>query len=343
MGPAYDKNDPDTRQPWLEFRRGGITATEIRDWRQGSKRRAIINAKVTGEDDGLSDLPAYRHGSLREPQIGAWVQEEFGITPVNAVFSHGENPRYIASPDGVTLDPFTGALVVGTPDTALLEIKTGVHDLMPGPIDAHRTLIRVTPGCKFDQYDYYAQLQWQMFVMNAAVTLFVWETHNGQVDPETGTFTPSGPPQYVWVPRDQAVIDTLVEMAEEALETIDNARVAAAGFLPEGDPVLPTEHAVLMADYLAALDDEKDAAATKVAAFRALQDSYTGEGKDDIQIDAGFATLTVSTTSKPVKTFDEEAARAEDPAAFEAYDRLVAKHTSTTQKSTQTLTVRRRK
>lgn len=342
MGPVYDKNDPSTRQPWLDFRRGGITATEIRDWRQGSKRRQIILHKVTGTDDDISDIPGVRHGNLREPVIGDWVREEFGITPTSAVFAHADNPRYLASPDGVTLDIFSGALVVGIPEAALLEIKTDSEDLTPGPIDADRTLIYVTPGSKFDKMGYYAQLQWQMFVMNAATTLFVWESHTGEVDPETGTYTPDGPPQYVWVPRDQAVIDTLVEMADDALAQIDAARLTASGeFLPELSD-LPAEHAVLVADYLAALDAEKIAGEQKTSAFRSLQGHYLGG--EDTQIDAGFASLTVSTTTpSPKRVFDEAAARAKDPAAFEAYDRLVAEFTSTVPVDPkQTLTIRRK-
>jgi hypothetical protein len=341
MGPAYDKTDPSTRQPWLDFRRGGITATEIRDWRQGSKRRAIITTKVTGEDiDDIGHIAGVRHGNLREPVIGEWVEREFGITPVQNVFSHADNPRYIASPDGVTLD-FSGNLVVGTPDTALLEIKTDSESLDPGPVDAHRVLIHVAPGSKFDRLGYYAQIQWQMFVMNAATTLFVWERHTGEVDPETGTYTPVGVPEYAWIPRDQAVIDTLVEMADDALAQIDAARLTASGeFLPEASD-LPTEHAVLVADYLASLDAEKVAAAAKVAAFRALQDSYLGQ--PDTSIDAGFATVTLSTTSKTVRSFDEDAARAEAPEVLEAYAHLVKKFTTTSTTSTQSLTIRRKK
>ena len=312
MGPVYDKNDPSTRQPWLDFRRGGITATEIRDWRQGSKRRAIITHKVTGVDDDISNVAAVRHGNLREPVIGEWVLEEFGITPTNAAFAHPDNPRYIASPDGVTLDIFSGALVVGTPDTALLEIKTDSEDLTPGPVDGDQTLIHVKPGSKFDKMGYYAQVQWGMFVMNAATTLFVYERHTGEVDPETGTYIPDGPPQYAWIPRDQDVIDTLVEMADDALAQIDAARLAAAGeFLPESSE-LPAEHSILVADYLAALD-------------------------------GGFATLSTNTTSKPKRTFDEAAAQAAHPEVFEAYARVVAEFTTTTQESKQSLTVRRKK
>lgn len=343
MGPVNDRDDPAARQAWLDFRRRGITATEIRDWRQGSKRRAIILAKVTGDDgDDLGNVAAVRHGILREPQIGQWVLEEFGITPVGNAFAHADNSRYIASPDGVTLDPFSGALMVGTPNTALLEIKTDSEDLTPGPVDAHRMLIHVEPGTKFDKNDYYAQIQWQMFVMNAALTLFVWETHTGEVDPDTGTFIPAGPPQYVWIARDQEVIDVLVETADDALAQIDAAVLTSAGdFLPDASD-LPAEHAVLVSDYLAALDAEKVAATQKGTAWAALQGLYLGQ--PDVQIDAGFATLSTSTTTPSAKrSFDEAAAREAYPAEMEAYARIVAEFTtSVPQPPKQTLTIRRK-
>jgi hypothetical protein len=340
MGPAYDKTQPETRQPWLDFRRGGITATEVRDWRQGGKRRQIIAHKVTGDDQDISFVAAVRHGNLREPVIGEWVREEFGLTPVNHVFAHADNPRYIASPDGVTLDPFSTELVVGTADAAVLEVKTDSADLTPGPVDAHRVLLHVTPGSKFDKMGYYAQVQWEMFVMNAAQCLFVWEQHDGVVDPETSTYSPIGVPQYAWIPRDQAVIDTLVVIADDALAAIDAARLAATGeFLPEASD-LPAEHAVLVADYLAALDAEKVQAAAKTAIWKTLQGAYLG--KPDVSIDAGFATLSTSTTSKPVRTFDEAAARLAHPDVFAAYDQVVADFTSTSYEDKQTLTVRRK-
>jgi hypothetical protein len=59
-GPEYDKARPETRQAWLDFRAGGITATEMRDWNSGSKRRGIIASKLTGQSGA-------RHHPRREP------------------------------------------------------------------------------------------------------------------------------------------------------------------------------------------------------------------------------------------------------------------------------------
>src|SRR5690606_38951656 len=102
------------------------------------------------------------------------------------------NTRHLASPDGVSLDPFTRELIVGTDDAVLCEIKTATKDLNPGKIDAARVLVETDLRSVFAEKNYYTQMQWQMYVMNAVRTLFVWEQHDGKIDPETGTFTPLG-------------------------------------------------------------------------------------------------------------------------------------------------------
>lgn len=346
-GAEYDPARPETKQAWLDQRRGGLTATEVRDWGQGSKRRAFLTEKVTGDHgDDIGNVAAVRHGHLREPQIAAWIESQWDITPCNAVYSAASNPRFLASPDGISLDPFSRELIVGSEDAALAEIKTATTDLTPGPIDAAGVLVAVTPGTPFDKENYYAQVQWQMLVMNATRTLFVWERHTGEIDPETGTYTPDGPPSWCWIMRDQEYIDALVEhVALPALAEIDAARLSAAvGDLP---PVsdLPAEHALLVAEYLRALDAEKVAAAAKVKAWEAIQAIYLAEGAPDTSIDAGFARLTVSTSGGGLKkVVDIDRARAKAPALVARYEALIERFTrSEPTPGRRTLTITRPK
>lgn len=343
LGPSYDKNRPETKDAWLAFRRPGLTATMIRDWGIGSRKRAILTEKVTGEFEDLSRVAEVNHGNTREPIIQQWVQERFGIAPCDAVFAHPHNPRHLASPDGISVDPFVGALVVG-PEAVVLEIKTSVHDLTPGVIDAARVLTTIAQGSYFAKANYYTQMQWQMYVMNAARTLFVWERRSETADPETGLFPPVGPPEWCWVPRDQALIDVLVErVAPAALAEIDAALLAnTLGELP---PVsdLPTEDAVLVAEYFQALDAEKIATAAKQKAWDALKDRYTGDDKPDVSIDAGFARVTVSTSRKQVARFNEALAREKAPKAMAEHDKLVKRYTENVETVNQTLTVTRPK
>ena len=351
--------DPNVREAWLAQRRGGITATEIRDWGNASKRRKIIAGKVTGEEDDMCSvkvtgreytLGQYAdHGNLREPMIAAWIESRFGITPCDNVYTHGANDRFLASPDGISLDPFTGALIVGTSDAVLAEIKTSVNDLNPGKLDKDRVLVEIDQSSKFAKANYYTQMQWQMFVMQAARTLFVWEQHDDKIDPETGTFTPIGVPEYAWIPRDQPLIDALVRQAVKALEEIDAARVAGMtdGLPPMGD--IPSEHAALIAEYFAGLDAEVIAKKRKEAAWKALQEIYLAkaEGEEfapDQSIEIpGFAKLTVSTSSSVKPQFNEEGARKRAPKLFAQYEALVKRYTRPVPTSSQKLTITRPK
>jgi hypothetical protein len=335
-GAENDRTKPEARAAWLDQRIGGITATDLRDWGQGSKRRAIITEKVTGVYDGGTN-PYWEHGIRREPVIAEWVEQNFGISPCMNVYSHHDNPRHLASPDGVSLDPFTGALLVGTTDAALCEIKGSTKDLTPGPLDGARYVIRVSEGSPFDRANYYTQIQWQMYVMNATVTLFVWEQHDGKPDPETGQFTPLGPPDWCWIPRDQQYIDFLVnELAPRALEEIDAARLAALGELPPASD-LPVNEALLVAQLLAARDAIAVAEAARDQAFAALKALYVGG--PDLQIDAGFALVTVSTSRGTRKVVDEDGMRAKAPSVVAKYENLRERYTRIEPTESQRLTV----
>ncbi|QDH91628.1 exonuclease [Microbacterium phage Cinna] len=343
-GPAYDREKPETRQAWWDFRLGGVTATDIRDCRQGSKRRRIITEKVTGETGDEPQVKAWRHGTLREPQIAEWIQRTYGIMPTGATYASGENSRYIASPDGVMIDPFTGRYEPGTEDSIISEIKTGVDDLTPGPIDAARVLIELDPRSTFNKRGYYRQVQWQMKVMNAARALFVWERHNGEMDPETGTFTPAGPPEAVWIERDEEFIAGLVEEADALLAEIDAARLQfALDGLPPVSANMPAEHAILVADLLRARDAEAVAKAAKEKAWAALNDIYMGDDKPDVSIDGGFAKITVSTSTGTKPMVDEEAMKRKAPTLVAKYEALRKRHTRQVPTAKQTLTVTRSK
>lgn len=342
--------DPAIREAWLEQRRTGITATEIRDWGVASKRREIIAEKVTGQSTerdfrvkstGFTIDDYARHGRVREPIIAEWIQRKFHISPCSHVFSHGENTRHLASPDGVTRDPITQELIVG-PGAELAEIKTSTKDLMPGRISEDRVLLEVNESSEFARKNYYTQMQWQMWVMNAERTLFVWEQHDGKVAEDLGTFSPVGPPEYVWVPRNEILIAALVQQAERALAEIDAARLSmTSDQVPVTAEGLDAERAQLVSDYLAALDAESAAKKAKEAAYSALKAHYLGDGKPDLTISVpGFASVTVSTSEKLKTVTDEEAMRRRAPAIVKKYEDLRARFTKKVPEPEQRLTVR---
>ena len=338
-------SDPQVRSAWLAQRRGGITATEVRDWGQGAKRREIIDGKVNDVDTpDLSHLPAIAHGNRREPIIAEWVKRHYGIEPCDNVYASAANPRYLASPDGVSLDPFTGELMTG-PGSAISEIKTSKPDLTPGLVGSDGVLIQIEDGSHFDRTNYYTQMQWSMAVMGAEKCLFVYEQHDNKVDPETGTFTPIGVPQAVWILRDQKLIDQLrVNVADKALAEIDAARAALGGNeLPPASDI-PSEHALLMAEYLDALDAEAIAKKKKEAAYGKLKAIYMADDAPDISIDGGFAKLSVTTSTGTVNMLDEEGMRRRAPQLVAKYEALVKRYTKPVPKpATRRLTIKRNK
>lgn len=340
--------DPAVREAWLNQRRGGFTATEARDWHDPSKRRKIVEEKVVGLGEDLSHIPAVNHGNLREPIIAEWIKGKFGIEPCDNVYSRHDNVRHLASPDGITLDPFTGQLIVGTEDAVLAEIKTSKHDMTPGAVDSAGYLLEIINGTHFDRANYYTQMQWQMYVMNATRTLFVYEQRDEVIDPETGTFTPIGPPQWCWIMRDEKLIKRLVEeVATAALTEIDNARASAVGAMPPATDVDP-RIAELTADLLKARDAEAIAKAAKDKAWKELQEIYLAvpedaEHPEDVSIDLGFGRITVNTVTKPVMKFNEEGARKRAPKLMAQHEALVKRYTKPVDQTKTTLTITAKK
>jgi len=337
-GAVYDRSRPETREPWMAQRRGGFTATDVRDWVVPSLRRKIMSEKVLGTDDDHGWVPIAgtgytmgdyaHHGVVREAAIQEWVQARFAIQPNQHVYSHPSNERWLATPDGMYVEPFSSGYAPGTDDATILEIKTHGQDLTPGPLDAQRVLRYVEPKSAFARERFMRQIQWQMLVMNATRTLFVWETRTKERDIESGIWVPAGPPEYCWIDRDDEYIARLIEEVTDALEQIDAAVVAATlGELPPASE-LPAERAILIAEYLRALDAESIAKAAKVKAWDALKDIYLADGVPDQSIDAGFARLTTSTSQATKKVYDEAKARAKDPALFKRMDDLIARHTT---------------
>ena len=137
------------RAAWLKARLNGVTATDVGkivklNGHFSAQRAALLEAKLSGQEGPF--LPAYQHGIDREPIIAAWVAENYGIQP-NSLLCRGDNPRHLATPDGI------GAGVVA-------EIKTSGR-----PLDQ-------TLGTYRDQ------LQWQLHVTQSERLLFVVENRD---------------------------------------------------------------------------------------------------------------------------------------------------------------------
>lgn len=348
-GALYEKARPETREQWMAQRRGGITATDIRDWPVPSLRRRIMTEKVTGEEtrDGsvrvggsqytLDDYA--RHGSVREDSIAEWIEATFGIQPSKHVYAHPANDRWLATPDGMYIEPFSDGYAPGTEDAVISEIKTHGTSLLPGPLDSRNVLRFVDPKSAFAKERYYRQVQWQMLVMNARRTLFVWEVRSKERDPEAGIWMPDGAPEWCWIDRDDEYIARLVDEAQDALAQIDAAVVASTlGELPPASDV-PAEHALLIAEYLRALDAEKVAATAKVKAYEALKAIYLADDMPDDSLDAGFARLTTSTSEGSKKVIDIEGMEKKAPSVVKRYRDLEARFTRVVPNPTRRMTI----
>lgn len=189
-GTLFPVADSTDREAWLEIRRTGVTATDVA--KIGSGGAGAFRSVLRDKRGELADFRNrfMEHGSEREAAIAAWVELKFTIAPSSTLFAHRDNPRYLATPDGVSKDfAFSGELA---------EIKTTKNE-WDGP-----------------SAFYTRQMQWQMFVTGADYTYFVWEQHDDNWQPMDLE------PHYVGVRRDQAMIDDLREKADELLRFMDD-------------------------------------------------------------------------------------------------------------------------
>lgn len=174
----------DDRENWLAERRRGITATDAARLATPTSVRAVVADKVHGSSFGGNAFTDF--GRQREPVIADWVRQEHRIASSGLLFRAAENPRHLATPDG---------LAEWGDEVVLSEIKT-----------VNKTWKRIPRN-------YLRQVWWQQYVLGAERTLFVWERHENFVvqDPE---------PNFVWIDRDDAEIEKLVKLADEVLDRV---------------------------------------------------------------------------------------------------------------------------
>src|SRR5690606_32519976 len=125
-----------------------------------------------------------------EPVIAAWVQENFNIFPSSQLFHSQHSKLHLATPDGLGFD------ASGIP--VLAEIKTTNKPFKKIP------------------KNYLRQVLWQQHVIGAERTLFVWEEHDN--------FVPvRAVPEYLWVERDDELIQDLIDKAESLISALREA------------------------------------------------------------------------------------------------------------------------
>lgn len=290
------------RQAWLTERLAGVTATEVRELHMGGEgyRQKLLKQKAQGILDPELHNRYVAWGNVREPIIAEWARARFAIVPETRIFHAADNPRFLASPDGIGVG-FDGELVVD-------EIKTGKDDLAPW-------------GDAFQRKGYLLQCMWVMRVTGARRCRFIWEQHDSDWQDRGGEFEEPLPldaePRSEWIEYDEALADVLEGVALAFLDDLDRmVRDLADGVKADIDDAIDTA----AVNYLRFIEEEKSAGAAKKAAYDEIlaavgeRESFSQEGN------TARVTLTPMKVTEVTVT-DEEAAKA---AAPELWSALVA-------------------
>lgn len=223
------------REVWLAERLEGPTATELaKIMIAGNREQAIADlVKKKREGDPFTGNAYTEWGKQREPIIAAALAG-YGMASETRVIHGAMNSRYLASPDGVSVD-FDDQLVLD-------EIKTWGAPKLKG-------------SAALAASGYVWQMMWCIYVTGAIGCWLNGEVRHG----EPGNFWP-GERTREYFPRDDAMIAQLIEVADMVLEAMDSADAPAI------DEEVDT-HAV---NYLRASAEEKQWTALKKSSYAAL-------------------------------------------------------------------------
>lgn len=280
------------REAWLAERRTGITATEIRDLYLGKTTIAkLVNLKLGRAVDDFAGNGYTRWGKEREPVIAAEVERRYTIAPESRVFHAKDEPRFLASPDGVGRD-FDGRLILSEIKTAGKDIGTGT-DL-------------------FAEKGYLAQMAWQCRVMGAQACVYAWEERLIGAD----GFEP-GAQTFYWIERAlmEQLLAKLEQLGHEFLAALDKA--AAEPWEPSG---VDDEIDTLAVNYLRFLGEEKEAADAKTRAFEQVKERLRGRERFTQASMLARVTWTGATSRDEVERV--EVAQVDEKAAARAHPQI---------------------
>ena len=167
---------------WIEARRHGVTATQVANASTPAGfEKAAADFLVEWREP---DNPYMKFGRDWEGHIADFVEVEFGVAP-NEWLIRGENPRHLATPDGLSAD-----------HRRIGEYKTTGKDWET----VEKLPVR-----------YRRQIQWQLHVTGAVECVVAWlvrEEVDGEFVPATFT------PKTGIVKRDEEMITDLVVTAD---------------------------------------------------------------------------------------------------------------------------------
>lgn len=271
-------------EDWLEQRRNYVTATELSKLIRSPGFADDLRAFKLGiaNPPNLRHLPAVQHGVEREPDIAAWVQEQFPTLIPNRSLCISDSEKIAATPDAIS----TKDSMVGEFKTVRADVLTEhmLHDSWPTPT-------------------YYDQVQVQLAVTGYDTCVFAWEPYSTA---ESGQLVP------LEDHRDYKIIRADHERQRELIRC---ARV----FLGLEEPTVPDEVHMLVAEWRDIAKFEKEEVAPRMARKREIQDSLKNiAGKRGKSFDLGDVRVTVSKAAVS-HSLDSKRLKADHPALAAEY------------------------
>jgi len=167
---------------WVAERKFGITATEVAKASTPKGFEDVVNGYF--EPSEIPDNPYMEFGRKAEGPISMWLKSAQDVMP-NEWLIAADNPRHLATPDGLSLD-----------HRVISEIKTTGRDF----------------GDKIP-IQYRRQIQWQIYVTGAE---FCWLAWMLRVETREGSFQPGWiEPKVTKVMPSKDTIEDLVAVADK--------------------------------------------------------------------------------------------------------------------------------
>lgn len=179
----------DNYEAWKAARRLGVTATEVARAATPAGLKEVLQDRANPQP---VEVNAYmQFGSDNEDWIARVLKRDFGLMPNRWLIAAKQNHRHMATPDALSLD-----------HSCIGEIKTG------GKSPVGKDGILVPPIA------HRRQMQWQMYCTGATTCVYAFMLRS-EVD---GVLVPAWlEPVTVMVPRDEAMIEDLVKVADMLL------------------------------------------------------------------------------------------------------------------------------
>ena len=182
---------------WYKARQYGVSATTVAKAAAGPGGfKAELDRALHPEDNIVEDNAYMKFGRDWESWIVDMIPAEYGIVHNDWLIRAAEEPRHLATPDGLNADW-----------SRIAEVKTTGKDW---DIDNLNSI----------PIQYRRQIQWQMYVTGAQTCVFGWLL---RLEDMFGEFTPGWiEPKFVEIERDDDLIADLIDVAHRFVNDYNN-------------------------------------------------------------------------------------------------------------------------